>query len=235
MAGVLVAALAVSLAACANSKSANKIQQAKTTTTTTTAAQTNSQSGGQSTENQSTDSGVSVEEAKDILSYNCAVLSGFDDDSYGVEYSYDTVYKGVWYNWDEVGVTDPDYIVPEDEITDDTLTDDSSFYYHVTSVNSDQEARNDLLNYMSEDVLNQLYGIPLYDYGDTTYIKRENKGYAPIDRDYENATITNITDTSFTATMDCHMFSVDNYVGTCTIDMSKYGDSWYIVGYSQNF
>ncbi len=236
MAGVLVAAMAVSITACSNSKSANKVQQAKAASTaTTTTAQTNSQNDNQSTENQSTYSGISTEEAKDILSYHCAVLSGFDDDSYGVEYSYDTVYKGVWYNADEVGATDPDYLVPEDEVTDDIFTDDSSFYYQVTSVSSDQEARNDLLNYMSEDVLNQLYGIPLYDYGDTTYLKREYKGYAPIDRDYSNATISNVTDTSFTATMDCYMFSVENYVGTCTLDMSKSGDSWYIVGYSQNF
>lgn len=236
MAGVLVAAMAVSITACSNSKSANKVQQAKAASTTATTTQTDTQNNNQSTEdNQSEYSGLTEQEAKDILSYHCAVLSGFSDDSYGVEYSYDTVYKGIWDSWDDVGVTDPMYIVPEDEITDDTPTDDSSFFYNVTSVSSDMEARNDLLCYMSQDVLDQLYGTPLYDYNGTTYIKREYKGYVPINRDYENATITNMTDTSFTATMDCYTFSVDNYVGTCTLDMSKSGDSWYIVGYSQNF
>lgn len=235
MAGALVAAMALSLTACTNSKITNKLFKPKTTNTTATAAQQTNNGGGQSTDNQTTYDDSAANEARNILSYYVPVLSGFDDDSYGVEYSYDTVYKGVWENWDEVGATAPDYLVAEDELTDDMLTDDSSFYYHVTSVSSDWEARDNLLNYMSEDLLDQLYGEPLYDYGDTAYIKRAYAGYAPIMRDSDNAAISNMTDTSFTATMDCYMFSADNYVGTCTIDMYKYGDSWFMVGYSQNF
>ncbi len=182
---------------------------------------------------QTTASGFSEQDARNLLATPCWVLEGFDDESYNVDYDMSVVYKGVWDSWDEVGSDAPSYLVSEDEVTDDTPTNDG-VYYHVTSVDSDDEARSNLLGYMSSDVVNQLYGTPLYDFGNTTYILRD-RGYAPINRDFNNATISDLTDTSFTATMDCYEFSADNYAGTCTINMSKDGDSWYIVGYSQNF
>ncbi len=229
-AGILVAAIAVSLAACSKTsvKSITNAFKKPTTTQTQSTNNQNNNNGNQSY------GGFTEQDARATLEMPCYVLEGLDNEDYNASYDCSVTYKGVWESWDDIGVYGPSYLVPEDEITDDTPT-DSNCYFYVTNFSSNEQARDYLLDYMSQDVLNQLYGTPLFDYGDGTYLIRGGRGYAPMDRDYNNATITNLTDTSFTATMDCHMFSVDNYVGTCTIDMQCDGGSWYIVGYSQTF
>lgn len=58
-------------------------------------------------------------------------------------------------------------------------------------------------------------------------------GYYRMDRLFDSAVITDLTDISFSATMDCIEFG--QYMGTCTINLEKNGDSWIITGYFENF
>ncbi len=274
MAGVLVAAMALSFTACSNSKKtepeASAISkpltsaspktssspkatatpkatakptekpkatqtpaptQAPTATPAPTQAPTAAPEPTQVPE-QTTDSGFSEQDARNLLAMPCHILNTLDDESYDVDYDSSMGFKGYWETQDDVGTYDPNGLVPEDEISDDTPT-SAGTYFLVTSASSNEEVRNHLLEYMSYDVLDQLYGTPTFDYDGNTYLLRGGRGYYQVDRDFNDATITDLTDTSFTATMDCYEW--DQYMGTCTVNMSKDGSAWYIVGYSQNF
>ncbi len=184
---------------------------------------------------QTTASGFSEQDARNLLATPCWVLNGFDDETYNVSYDDSETYFGLYYSQDDAdsGAT-PFGLIGESDITDDTdVITGVNPYFLVTSASSNDEVRSQLLAYVSQDVLDQLYGTPTFDCGDGTYLQRGGRGYYQVTRDFNNATISDLTDTSFTATMDCYEW--DQYQGTCTINMSKNGDSWYIVGYSQNF
>lgn len=275
MAGVLVAAMALSFTACSNSKTKTESEAsaiskpltsaspktssspkatatpkatAKPTETpkaTQTPAPTQTPQATQAptatpapTEvpQQTTESGFSEQDARNILAMPCHVLNGFDDETYNVSYDTSVTYLGLYYSQEDAdsGAT-PYGLMDESQITDDmNLITGVNPYFLVTDAVSNDDVRSQLLAYVSQDVLDQLYGEPTFDCGDNqTYLRRGGRGYYQIDRDFNNATITDLTDTSFTATMDCYEW--DQYQGTCTIYMSKIDGGWDIVGYSQNF
>ncbi len=275
MAGVLVAAMALSFTACSNSKTKTESEAsaiskpltsaspktssspkatatpkatAKPTETpkaTQTPAPTQTPQATQAptatpapTEapQQTTESGFSEQDARNLLAMPCHVLNGFDDQTYNVLYDTSVTYLPLYNSQEEAdsGAT-PYGLMDESQITDDMdVITGVNPYYLVTDATSNDDVRNQLLSYVSQDVLDQLYGEPTFDCGENqTYLRRGGMGYYQIDRDFNNATITDLTDTSFTATMDCYEW--DQYQGTCTLNMSKSGSAWFIVGYSQTF
>lgn len=181
---------------------------------------------------QVTESGFTEQDAKNLLAMPCYVLSGFDDMSYNVSYDEDTVYYGYWDSQEDLALCDPNGLVTDEGLTDDMIT-GAACYFRVTSASSEEEVKNHLLFYVSEDVLNELYSEPLFDYQGDTYIRRGGMGYYRMNRHFDSAVITDLTDTSFSATMDCVEFG--QYMGTCTINLEKIGDSWIITGYFENF
>ncbi len=181
---------------------------------------------------QVTESGFTEQDARNLLAMPCYVLSGFDDMSYNVSYDEDTVYYGYWDSQEDLALCDPNGLVTDDGLTDDMIT-GAACYFRVTSASSEEEVKNHLLFYVSEDVLDELYSEPLFDYQGNTYIRRGGMGYYRMDRLFDSAVITDLTDTSFSATMDCIEFG--QYMGTCTINLEKIGDSWIITGYFENF
>ncbi len=181
---------------------------------------------------QATESGFTEQDARNLLAMPCYVLSGFDDMSYNVSYDEDTVYYGYWDSQEDLALCDPNGLVTDEGLTDDMIT-GAACYFRVTSASSEEEVKNHLLFYVSEDVLDELYSEPLFDYQGNTYIRRGGMGYYRMDRLFDSAVITDLTDTSFSATMDCVEFG--QYMGTCTINLEKIGDSWLITGYFENF
>ncbi len=181
---------------------------------------------------QVTESGFTEQDARNLLAMPCYVLSGFDDMSYNVSYDEDTVYYGYWDSQEDLALCDPNGLVTDEGLTDDMIT-GAACYFRVTSASSEEEVKNHLLFYVSEDVLDELYSEPLFDYQGNTYIRRGGMGYYRMDRLFDSAVITDLTDTSFSATMDCVEFG--QYMGTCTINLEKIGDSWLITGYFENF
>lgn len=181
---------------------------------------------------QVTESGFTEQDARNLLAMPCYVLSGFDDMSYNVSYDEDTVYYGYWDSQEDLALCDPNGLVTDEGLTDDMIT-GAACYFRVTSASSEEEVKNHLLFYVSEDVLDELYSEPLFDYQGDTYIRRGGMGYYRMDRLFDSAVITDLTDTSFSATMDCVEFG--QYMGTCTINLEKNGDNWIITGYFENF
>lgn len=181
---------------------------------------------------QVTESGFTEQDARNLLAMPCYVLSGFDDMSYNVSYDEDTVYYGYWDSQEDLALCDPNGLVTDEGLTDDMIT-GAACYFRVTSASSEEEVKNHLLFYVSEDVLDELYSEPLFDYQGDTYIRRGGMGYYRMDRLFDSAVITDLTDTSFSATMDCIEFG--QYMGTCTINLEKNGDNWIITGYFENF
>ncbi len=181
---------------------------------------------------QVTESGFTEQDARNLLAMPCYVLSGFDDMSYNVSYDEDTVYYGYWDSQEDLALCDPNGLVTDEGLTDDMIT-GAACYFRVTSASSEEEVKNHLLFYVSEDVLDEIYSEPLFDYQGNTYIRRGGMGYYRMDRLFDSAVITDLTDTSFSATMDCVEFG--QYMGTCTINLEKIGDSWLITGYFENF
>lgn len=181
---------------------------------------------------QVTESGFTEQDARNLLAMPCYVLSGFDDMSYNVSYDEDTVYYGYWDSQEDLALCDPNGLVTDEGLTDDMIT-GAACYFRVTSASSEEEVKNHLLFYVSEDVLDELYSEPLFDYQGDTYIRRGGMGYYRINRLFDSAVITDLTDTSFSATMDCIEFG--QYMGTCTINLEKNGDNWIITGYFENF
>lgn len=181
---------------------------------------------------QVTESGFTEQDARNLLAMPCYVLSGFDDMSYNVSYDEDTVYYGYWDSQEDLALCDPNGLVTDEGLTDDMIT-GAACYFRLTSASSEEEVKNHLLFYVSEDVLDELYSEPLFDYQGDTYIRRGGMGYYRMDRLFDSAVITDLTDTSFSATMDCIEFG--QYMGTCTINLEKNGDSWIITGYFENF
>lgn len=181
---------------------------------------------------QVTESGFTEQDARNLLAMPCYVLSGFDDMSYNVSYDEDTVYYGYWDSQEDLALCDPNGLVTDEGLTDDMIT-GAACYFRLTSASSEEEVKNHLLFYVSEDVLDELYSEPLFDYQGDTYIRRGGMGYYRMDRLFDSAVITDLTDTSFSATMDCIEFG--QYMGTCTINLEKNGDNWIITGYFENF
>lgn len=181
---------------------------------------------------QVTESGFTEQDARNLLAMPCYVLSGFDDMSYNVSYDEDTVYYGYWDSQEDLALCDPNGLVTDEGLTDDMIT-GAACYFRLTSASSEEEVKNHLLFYVSEDVLDELYSEPLFDYQGDTYIRRGGMGYYRMDRLFDSAVITDLTDTSFSATMDCVEFG--QYMGTCTINLEKNGDNWIITGYFENF
>lgn len=181
---------------------------------------------------QTTENGFTEQDARNLLAMPCYVLSGFDDKSYNVIYDENTVYYGYWESQEDLAFYGPNGLVTDEGLTDDMIT-GAACYFKVTSASSEEEVKNQLLAYVSYDVLDELYSEPLFDYQGETYIRRGGMGYYRVDRLFESATITDLTDTSFSATMDCYEFG--QYMGTCTINLEKSGDNWFITGYFENF
>lgn len=208
--------------------------QAPTATPLPTATSAPTQSPEQSENNteQVTESGFTEQDARNLLAMPCYVLSGFDDMSYNVSYDEDTVYYGYWDSQEDLALYDPNGLVTDEGLTDDMIT-GAACYFRVKSASSEEEVKNHLLFYVSEDVLDELYSEPLFDYQGDTYIRRGGMGYYRMDRLFDSAVITDLTDTSFSATMDCIEFG--QYMGTCTINLEKNGDNWIITGYFENF
>lgn len=229
----------------ATSKAKKKSKATATSTQAPTATPAPTQSPEQSennTENENlnsnsnteqvTESGFTEQDARNLLAMPCYVLSGFDDMSYNVSYDEDTVYYGYWDSQEDLALYDPNGLVTDEGLTDDMIT-GAACYFRVKSASSEEEVKNHLLFYVSEDVLDELYSEPLFDYQGDTYIRRGGMGYYRMDRLFDSAVITDLTDTSFSATMDCVEFG--QYMGTCTINLEKNGDSWIITGYFENF
>lgn len=229
----------------ATSKAKKKSKATATPTQAPTATPAPTQSPEQSennTENENlnsnsnteqvTESGFTEQDARNLLAMPCYVLSGFDDMSYNVSYDEDTVYYGYWDSQEDLALYDPNGLVTDEGLTDDMIT-GAACYFRLTSASSEEEVKNHLLFYVSEDVLDELYSEPLFDYQGDTYIRRGGMGYYRMDRLFDSAVITDLTDTSFSATMDCIEFG--QYMGTCTINLEKNGDNWIITGYFENF
>ena len=229
----------------ATSKAKKKSKATATPTQAPTATPAPTQSPEQSennTENENlnsnsnteqvTESGFTEQDARNLLAMPCYVLSGFDDMSYNVSYDEDTVYYGYWDSQEDLALYDPNGLVTDEGLTDDMIT-GAACYFRLTSASSEEEVKNHLLFYVSEDVLDELYSEPLFDYQGDTYIRRGGMGYYRMDRLFDSAVITDLTDTSFSATMDCVEFG--QYMGTCTINLEKNGDNWIITGYFENF
>lgn len=229
----------------ATSKAKKKSKATATPTQAPTATPAPTQSPEQSennTENENlnsnsnteqvTESGFTEQDARNLLAMPCYVLSGFDDMSYNVSYDEDTVYYGYWDSQEDLALCDPNGLVTDEGLTDDMIT-GAACYFRLTSASSEEEVKNHLLFYVSEDVLDELYSEPLFDYQGDTYIRRGGMGYYRMDRLFDSAVITDLTDTSFSATMDCVEFG--QYMGTCTINLEKNGDNWIITGYFENF
>ncbi len=181
---------------------------------------------------QVTESGFTEQDARNLLAMPCYVLSGFDDMSYNVSYDENTVYYGYWDSQEDIAYNDPNGLVTYDELSDDMIT-GAACFFRVTSASSEQEVIDQLLAYVSYDVLYDLYSDQLFDYEGSVYLRRGGMGYYRMDRLFDSAVITDLTDTSFTATMDCYEFG--QYMGTCTINLEKCGDGWFVAGYTDNF